>query len=151
MNWLMNLVISLMCWLHIIERHGRLSHFTPDCKVGRFYIGGISAFEFNVFNDALKQLADMKDLSVEESNGRHYMLRLSVMAMTLCDRWGNRLYNHNAEATLRALQNLPHELLDELAIAVADKTGIQWVLPMPEYLKRFGSEATREDALEANP
>jgi len=147
----MNIVIGLLCWMHIIERHGRMDTFTPDYKVGRFYIGGISAFEFNVFNDALKQLADMQDISAEESNGRHYMLRLSVIAMTLCDRWGNRLYNHNAEATLRALQDLPHDLLDELAIAAAEKTGIQWVLPMPEYLKRFGSEETPEEALEANP
>ena len=147
----MNILIGLLCWLHIIERHGRLSHFTPDCKVGRFYIGGISTYESNVFNEALQQLADMQDISDEESNGRHYMLRMMVIAATLCDRWGNRLYNHNAEATLRALQDLPHELLDELAIAVADKTGIQWVLPMSEWLKRFGPEATREEVLEANP
>ena len=147
----MNILIGLMCWLHIIERHGRMDTFTPDCKVGRFYIGGLSAEEFMVFNEALQQLAGMQDISDEESNGRHYMLRMMVIAATLCDRWGNRLYNHNAEATLRALQDLPHELLDELAIAVADKTGIQWVLPMSEWLKRFGPEATREEVLEANP
>lgn len=154
MNWLMNLVISLMCWLHIIERHGRPIMFTPDIKVGRFYIGGISAWEGSVFSDALRSLADMKDLSVADSNARYYMLRLQVVAMTLCDRWGNRLYNHNAEATLRELQNLPVEMLNALFIAAADKTGLHWVLPDDEYEARFGNhskEDAAEKALAENP
>lgn len=150
----MNIIIALLCWLHIIERHGRPVAFTPDIKVGRFYIGGISAWENSVFSDALLSLANMKDLSVADSNARYYMLRLQVVAMCLCDRWGNRLYNHNAETTLKELQDLPVEMLNALFIAAADKTGLHWVLPDDEYKARFGkpdTEEAAEKALAENP
>lgn len=145
----MQLIISALVWLQILERHGKLENFTPDLKVGRFYIGQISGFEYSVFSDALQALANM-DLDPVESNSRYYMLRLQVVALSLCDRWGWRRYDHNSEETLKQLQNLPHDMLNELFIAAAEKTRLHWVLPDAEYREKYGDTQASE-ALAANP
>lgn len=149
MNWLIQLIISAVVWLQLLDRHGKPVVFTPDTKIGRFYIGGISAFEYAVFSDALRALADM-DITAEDSNSRYYMLRLQIVAITLCDRWGWRLYDHNSEAALMHLQNLPRDMLNELFIAAAGKTGLHWVLPDHEYKMQYGNQEPSE-ALAVNP
>ena len=145
----MQLIISGLVWLQLLDRHGKPVVFTPDTKIGRFYIGGISAFEYAVFSDALRALADM-DITAEDSNSRYYMLRLQIVAITLCDRWGWRQYDHNSESALMHLQNLPLDMLNELFIAAAEKTRLHWVLPDAEYREKYGDKEPSE-ALAANP
>jgi len=147
MIWLMSLLISALVWLQLLDRYGKLEHFMPDTKIGHFYVGTISAFEHSVFSDALRELADMQ-IDVAEGNARFEMLRLQVIAMCCCDRFGWRVYDHNNQAHLRELQDMPQYMLEELANAVAIKARLSWVGVKTEASE---AEEEHESELAINP
>lgn len=143
-------IFGLLAKLRFIKRFGRPVIFTPDYKVGRFFIGTVSAFEYAVFNDALRALSET-DMDVAESNHRYYMLRLTVIAACCCDRWGFRLFDYKSDSALLALQQLPRELLEELALGAYEKTRIPWVLPDDEYNRRFSQRGGGDEDVAVNP
>lgn len=156
MIWLSLMIHRLSIWLGLIKRYGRAEFFTPDLKVGPYYIAELSAFMYAVFSDAAAEVGRM-DISGDERSARFKFLRMQVVAFMLCDRQGYRLFDYNKESAVERLYQMPESLLNELIIQCADRAELRWVLPFDEFARRYpealeqSQESDNRDQAEIDP